>query len=297
MRKYIFIIFTLIPLMSNAFYAIVDGIYYDLDSEKKEATVISGIDYTTYMGNIVIPSSIEYEGVEYIVTTIGSSAFGDSFGLIKITIPESVTKIGSSAFGNTVDLNQVNYLGSMESWCKISFDGTRSNGFLWLSLQNAWDNPMFCCGGEEIKDVLNIPETVKTINPYSFCYLYVKQINLYNVKKIGRWAFMDCKKLKDVYCYSPFVPQCDNTAFNNKIIMTATLHVPEEALELYKSDSSWRNFGNIVSIDNTNINNIERKEEKAIGIYSVEGRLINSEKKGINIIRMSDGTIKKVIIK
>lgn len=294
MRKYVLIIFALIPLMSNAFYAIVDGIYYDLDSEKKEATVISGIDYTTYMGNIVIPSSIEHEGIEYSVTAIGSSAFDDSFGLTKITIPESVTKIGLSAFGNTVNLNRVTYLGSMESWCKISFAGDRSNGFLWLSLEN---NPLFCCGGEEIKDILNIPETVKTINPYSFCYLYVKQINLYDVEIIGKWAFMDCKKLKDVYCYSPFVPQCDNTAFNNKIIMTATLHVPEESLELYKSDSSWKNFGSIVPIDNTNIYNIERNEVKAIGIYSVEGRLINSEKKGINIIRMSDGTIKKVIIK
>jgi hypothetical protein len=75
----------------------IDGINYDLNAEAEQATVIakSGGEYS---GEVVIPESVEYEGIAYSVTSIGWGAFYGCSGLTSVTIPNSVTSIGEWAF-------------------------------------------------------------------------------------------------------------------------------------------------------------------------------------------------------
>ena len=68
----------------------IDGINYELNSEKKQATVmVSG----KYSGDIVIPESVEYSGTTCRVTSIGDKAFYDCSGLASVTIPNNVTML------------------------------------------------------------------------------------------------------------------------------------------------------------------------------------------------------------
>ena len=69
----------------------IDGINYDLVAEAKQATVVSKSD--KYSGEIVIPESVEHEGIAYSVTSIGERAFDWCSGLTSVTIPNSVTTI------------------------------------------------------------------------------------------------------------------------------------------------------------------------------------------------------------
>ena len=86
-------------------------IWYDFDSSAKTASVTykgSYFDsYDEYIGNVVIPSKVTYEGEEYSVTKIGDYAFCGCYSLTSITIPESVTEIGSYAFGDCCRLYEV----------------------------------------------------------------------------------------------------------------------------------------------------------------------------------------------
>ena len=87
-----FFILMLLPMVAGAETVEIDGIYYELVSETKEATVKkipSGSNY----GSVVIPASVTCNGAEYSVTSIGGGAFFSCSGLTSVTIPNSVTSI------------------------------------------------------------------------------------------------------------------------------------------------------------------------------------------------------------
>ena len=86
---------------------VVDGIYYKgLSSYTVE--VIQNLSGSSYSGNITIPNTVVYNGVQYTVTSIGNSAFANSNGLTSVSIPSSVTNIGSYAFLKCYNLASVN---------------------------------------------------------------------------------------------------------------------------------------------------------------------------------------------
>lgn len=59
-------------------------------------------------GAISIPSSIEYEGTNYNVTSIGNAAFENCRSLTSIEIPSSVTLIGTYTFRYCSNLASIN---------------------------------------------------------------------------------------------------------------------------------------------------------------------------------------------
>ena len=113
MRKhFIFLILLLISCeLSYASGTKINGIWYNLDSSKKTASVTYRGDYyrnypDEYHGNVIIPSSIVYDGKTYTVTSIGDYAFYLS-PLTSITIPNSVTSIGLEAFAGCASLTSI----------------------------------------------------------------------------------------------------------------------------------------------------------------------------------------------
>lgn len=97
MKKILYIfVFLLVSITASAYDAKIDGIYYDLVPKAKVAIVTEGD--TKYEGDISIPSTFEYEGVEYTVTEITGKAFYYSTNLRSLTIPNSVKTIGRQAF-------------------------------------------------------------------------------------------------------------------------------------------------------------------------------------------------------
>ena len=76
----------------------------------------------------------------------------------------------------------------------------------------------------------------------------------------------------------------------------ATLYVPEASLEAYKTTSDWNRFGTILPITSTGINyNTANKEVTIDAVYDLDGKRSNGTSRGLNIIRMSDGTTRKVM--
>ena len=112
----------MLPLVASADAVEIDGIYYYLTAETKQAEVTK--NPSKYSGSVLIPEKVTYESVEYSVTSIGNEAFHNSYGgLTSVTIPNSVTTIGYRAFYNCTGLTSIAIPNSVTSIGDCAFVG------------------------------------------------------------------------------------------------------------------------------------------------------------------------------
>lgn len=121
-----------------------------------------------------------------------------------------------------------------------------------------------------------------------------------NVMAIGEKAFCDCSSLSTVICFAEEVPTVWNDAFYNVPTSSATLLVPESAVDDYSNTAPWNTFGTILSIETPtgikNINASKKHEDTNTVVYDLSGRKMPAPRRGINILRSNDGKTRKVII-
>ena len=88
----------------------IDGIQYTIDKNDSTAVSVTG---TTGYGDInnkkdlVLPETVEHNGVTYTVTSIGKGAFARKNGLNSIVIPNTVVLIAESAFASNWGLASI----------------------------------------------------------------------------------------------------------------------------------------------------------------------------------------------
>lgn len=248
---------------------IADGISYRLDNNS--VAVAPDVDITThhplqydgedsecfcyglYNGHVTIPSTVEYEGIIYNVTSILPYTFGN--------------------YGEYTDL----FLAKKAVLNYNKLSNAREDEFDYGSLYY---------GTVENRNLTSIilPNSITFIDMYAFAYCYnLKYITIPNsVECIEYNVFWGCDNLqyvhitgegewsagaldvavqrldiasgitaipglqvnpREVYCYAKVPPTCDENTFTD---YTGTLHVPESSLAAYFTAPYWCNFANIV---------------------------------------------------
>ena len=154
----------------------VDGIFYNKTSDNTAAVTYKGDSYSSYFGDIVIPSSVDYNGATYSVTSIGEGAFGYCTSLTSIEIGNSVTSIGDWAFFACSNLTGIEIPNSVTSIGDRAF----------------WD----CSSLTSIE----IPNSVTSIGEEAFGYCTsLTSIEIGNsVTSIGYIAFGSCENLTNI---------------------------------------------------------------------------------------------------
>lgn len=117
-----------------------------------------------------------------------------------------------------------------------------------------------------------------------------------SVTSLENESFCNCSSLITVICEIPTAIK-ENFLFRFTPIEQATLYVPEASLESYKTTSPWSEFGTILPISSTGIESPAISEPTIEAIYNLEGKRLNNMGRGVNILRMSDGTTRKVLNK
>lgn len=100
----------------------VDGIKYSLVG-KGEVGVVAINDTTKYVGDLVLPETVEHEGIVYCLTEICEWAFSNNRYLSSIVIPDGVTAIRNYAFRNCHQLQSVRLPDSLTVLGASAFEG------------------------------------------------------------------------------------------------------------------------------------------------------------------------------
>ena len=224
------------------------------------------------------------------VTWIGGYAFAWCSGLTSLTLPSSVTSIGGHAFERCNNLKECNCLldSDLETCLAYSHDD-------WTKIPV--DEIKYYHNGQELTK-LEIPSGVDKIGSYSF----YKGVNLTSltlpssVTSIGSSAFEGCSGLTSVYVSWKSPLSIFASTFKDANTKKCILYVPKGTYDDYWL-SNWGIFENIVEYDATGIDHITTSgEAKEISRYAADGQRLEVPAKGLNIVKYSDGSVKKVVV-
>lgn len=231
-----------------------------------EAKIVEGGDYYYYNSTYAKPEFYTSEDC------LGDHAFQNCSALTSLTIPSSVTKIGSYAFENCEGLTNVNIPSSVTEIGYYAF--------------------ALCTGLTSV----TIHSSVTEIGVRAFKNCSgLTNVNIpSSVTKIGSDAFTNCTSLTSVYV-SWQSPISANNAFDRIVRSKCTLYVPQGTYQDYFLADEWGDFENIVEYDATGINNVTTSSDaKEVYRYSLNGQRLSAPTKGVNIVKYSDGSVKKV---
>ena len=273
--------------------------------------------------------SLAYAKIGAGVSVIPDEAFNNCKSLPEITIPKTVERIGNNVFPGCFALTDVTIadretelkLGSnvkspMFSSCPLksvyiggnitygtSADDGYSPFYRNTSLETVRitdketeisENEFYGCAS--LKSV-SMGDGIDTIGKYAFSGCSALESFSFGtgLKSIGDEAFSDCTGIKKLVSKTATPPVCGPQALDDINKWECTLYVPQESLDAYKSAAQWKEFFFL----ETGIKNVPNTSSSATesARYSTDGTRIASPQKGINIIRMSDGTVKKVLVK
>ena len=243
------------------------------------------------------------------VTSIGEEAFAYCYNIPSITIPSCLTDIKTKAFYQCSGLQSIqvesgNPVYDSRNNCNAIIETESNTLLLGASLNTVIPNTVTSIGnyaftGYDELTYINIPNGLKSIGEEAFagCYKLPYIVLPESLVSIDDYAFSSCSNL-EVYCYAEQVPETGSYVF----YFPNTLHVPAASINAYRNDEEWSKFWHIVALKDddpkpTGIKNINQNTIIGQHYYSLDGKRINQPQRGLNIIKMNDGTTRKVVVK
>ena len=256
----------------------INGLWYKLESETKEASVIQYQNSIQYKGDIVIPETVEYNGVSYIVTSIGigahnkyfyEGAFYDCINLTSVSIPNSVTNIGEAAFYGCYRLTSVTIPNGVTSIRNDVFRDCRSLTSVTIpnSVTSIGIGAFYGCSG---LTSVTIPNSVTSIGNFAFygCSGLTSATIPNSATSIGNYTFYGCSGLTFVTIPNS-VTSIGDVAFSSCSGLTS-ITIPNSVMSI--GSYAFQNCNGLTSITIPNsVTNIgERAFEGCTSVMTVK---------------------------
>ena len=147
---------------------------------------------------------------------------------------------------------------------------------------------------------LTLPAGITEIGSSAFQYcIRLTSLTLpVGITSIGSSAFQYCSGLTSIYVYAEKVPKIGNGVFEGVDAKKCTVYVPMGTYNDYWLSDFGYYFENIVEFDATGIDKTTTSTDvEEVARYSVNGQRLSAPTKGLNIVKYSDGSVKKVAVR
>lgn len=272
-------IVTVAPIPEFPDQTYVDGLYY------KPATFNYYKVWVTqtpdgkekYSGDIVVPTTITYDGIEYSVYGIGDRAFEECENLKSVTLEEGITDIDAWAFFFDSNLEKLSLPASFDyitdgnpifTTCReleIAVNESNPNWYVkdgMLFMNKPYDSNTLWWLFEKTTGTVTIPDGIEVIGDYSICNTNIDKLVIpASVNTIETRFFNSCYgyscKLpleielnwttqEQVDAITTYESNPENFYFRDTDRSQVTISVPKGTKSLYENHWLWGTMGKIV---------------------------------------------------
>ena len=274
LKSVMMVLVALFSLNANA-QTEIDGLYYILSSGNmfngwEHSAQVDDID-ETYKGEIVIPSSVVYNGEVYPVTSTSMFFLNGSNGVTSVSIGRNMKSIGQASFSNCSGLKDVYcYAKEAPTVLTSAFSGYLYDNYLNnITLHVPSGTLDKYKSASTWKDFGEIVEMV--IPTHTLTYMVDDEV----YKTIEMEEGEDVKALeepaKEGYTFSGW-SEIPATMPAKDVTITGSFTFVDAIKDVIADDSEYK-------------------------IFTPDGKPVETLQKGVNIIRYSDGQTKKVLVK
>ena len=259
-------------------------------------------------GDIEIPSTVMYDGMELAVDSIAQDAFRDCSNMTSLTIPGTLGYLGYRAFKDCKRLRKITFEKSERKLdfgydmlvlgqpLYYTFEGCDAIDTLVIgremSAVDNYDRGIFPGLGLTAAKNLIIPDGANNIGNIFRRLYFIKSITLGKDMTEFPTDMSECSRLESLILRDETPRPCPH--FWEEQYSTVKLYVPDGSLEAYRNAEGWKRFLSVSALDDTTIATPARTET---GRYDLQGREATDTYRGIVIIRYSDGTAAKTLVR
>ena len=264
------------------------------------------------------------------VTSLGESCFYGCSSLTAITIPNSVTSLGSYCFEGCRSLTSITIGNSVTSLGTNCFNGCSSLERMVVDAANpVYDSRGDCnaiiltstnelvagCKNSQIPNSvtslgtncfngcssltsITIPNSVTSLGRSCFGWCSsLTSITIPNsVTSLGSNCFDGCYRLTSIYMLPSTPPITVGSIFDNTPLEIVYV-VDEDAKTAYQAQAPWNEYDIVVMPTGIEEVETDKTAPTIIGYYDLNGKLINGKQRGAVIVRYSDDTTRKLLVK
>ncbi len=262
---------------------------------------------STISGSLVIPATI---------LTVGEGAFTSCSGLTEVTFEASETPLidenegtDNKMFGSDDNIATVNIYRDLSFCNGAGPNGKQTSPFAsrryvkYVTIggeMTVVPDYMFYVTGASSMETITFTDDCKVVEVSQYAFNLRNSAPLSTLtlpatlETLGQYAFYNLPNLATIYSLATTPPTCASNALG-AFASDVVIYVPAGSGDAYKAADVWSNF-DIQEFDATGVKAVETVGDVEVeGYYTVGGQKIGGLQKGVNIVRYTDGTSKKVI--
>lgn len=255
------------------------------------------------------------------VTSIGDGAF-EGCGLQHICLHDGLKSIGNYAFAYSA-LTEINIPNSVEYIGENCFQGCGGLEEAVISSDQITEIPNEAFAECNALNIIKLPANLERIGERAFIGAYYLGTSEgltipSKVREIGAEAFykslfyavdivlpasltniysaFEGSGARVIHCYMPEPLPLSSFSFGGGgSLSNCKLYVPKGCANKYRNAEVWRDF-DIEEMEVTGIGSAVNSTATEVARYDADGNLLVAPAKGLNIVRYSDGTVKKIMV-